>query len=215
MPTTLAIRAFDESTYVVNCSFKDEDAAPVIPNVITWTLTNDAGTVINGRTGVVIAVPAASVDILLSGDDLDYADGPARILVIDGTYDSPLGTDLPIRESVRFLIEDLVGPSALTFKDQMASDLSAFFNVNEFAELVTYAGTVITAIVEHQQDQQMTPERTVKLAALFVKVGNVPIPAYRDPVIIDGDTWHVIQVPGEDQEGVWKLGIEKESRPLL
>jgi len=215
MPTTLTTRAVDESTYIVNCAFKDENAAPVIPNVITWTLTNDMGTVINARQDVVIAVPAASVDILLSGMDLDYADGSARILTIDATYNSPLGSDLPLRESIRFLIEDLVGPAALTFKDQMESDLAAFFNTNEFAESVTYAGTVITAIVEPEQDQQMTPERTAKRAALFVKVGNVATPAYRDAVVIDGDTWRVIQIPGEDEEGVWKLGIEKESRPTL
>jgi hypothetical protein len=96
----------------------------------------------------------------------------------------------------------------MTLKTQMATDLAVFFNSSEFAESVTYAGTAITAVVMPGQAIEaggsMTAERTVKRATLFVKASDVAAPAYRDAVVIDGDTWHVIQIPGED-EGVWEL----------
>jgi len=108
MPTTLTTRAIDESTLVVNCSFKDEDGIAVVPTKILWTLTDDAGVVINDREDIEITVPAASVDIVLSGLDLRYADGAARVLTINATYDSTLGSNLPLKDSVRFMVADLV-----------------------------------------------------------------------------------------------------------
>jgi hypothetical protein len=108
MPTTLTTRAIDKSTYVINCAFTDENGAPVIPESISWTLTNDVGTVINSRTSVDIAVPAASVDIVLSGEDLDYTDGAARVLTVNAVYDSSLGSNLPLKDSVRFMVSNLV-----------------------------------------------------------------------------------------------------------
>lgn len=107
----------------------------------------------------------------------------------------------------------------MTLKTQMATDLAAFFNSDEFAESVTYAGTAITAVVMPGEIMEaggsMTAERTVKRATLFVKATDVAAPAYRDSVVIDGETWRVIQIHGEDEEGVWELGIEKEMKPML
>lgn len=107
----------------------------------------------------------------------------------------------------------------MTLKTQMATDLAAFFNAGEFGESVTYAGTAITAVVTERrgtgEENVMTAERTVKQASLYVKASDVAAPAYRDAVVIGSDTWHVIQIPGTDEEGVWMLGIEKESRPVL
>jgi hypothetical protein len=218
MPTTLTTRAVDESTYIVNCAFKDENAAPVIPNVITWTLTNDTGIVINARQDVVIAVPAASVDILLTGMDLDYADGAARILTIDATYNSPLGSDLPLRESIRFLIEDLVGPAALTFKDQMESDLSAFFNTNEFAETVSYtavggAAANITAVVERNavfQEPYVRGPNTAH-ADIFVTKGQVSNPQFGDLYVFDSYTWEMDPSRGViyEDDNIYQIGLER------
>lgn len=104
MPATLLPRATDENVYTVKCAFEDENGLPTVPDSIAWTLTNDQGAVINGRQAVSVPVPAASIDIVLAGLDLDYADGPARIVLIEAIYDSSLKDDLPIRESVRFLI---------------------------------------------------------------------------------------------------------------
>lgn len=108
MPTTLTTRAIDKSTYVINCAFTDEAGAAVIPDSITWTLTDDAGTVINSRSAVAVAPPAASIDIVLSGNDLKYSDGAPRVLTINAVYDSTLGSNLPLKDSVRFMVSDLI-----------------------------------------------------------------------------------------------------------
>lgn len=100
----------------------------------------------------------------------------------------------------------------------MAADLSVFFNANEFAESVTYAGNAITAIVERslgKRENSVTAQGSVKQATLFVKESDVSAPAYRDAVVIDGDTWHVIEIPGRAEEGIWRLEIETEMKPVL
>ena len=77
---------------------------------MTWSLLEPDGTVVNEREDVTVS-PAESVTIVLSGDDLamDEAYDVERILLIEGTYDSDLGSDLPLRDQLTFTIEDLVG----------------------------------------------------------------------------------------------------------
>ncbi len=98
MATILAARAVEQSTYVVTVEFTDEDGNPVVPNSIVWTLSTEGGQIQNGRADIPIAAPAASVDVVLSGDDLDIGDELATNLVftVDARYDSALGTDLPL-----------------------------------------------------------------------------------------------------------------------
>jgi hypothetical protein len=108
MPVELTTRAVDKSTYIVTCSFSDENGDAVVPNTLTWTLTDEDGTVINDREDVEVSVPAASYDIVLSGDDLKYSDSWYRVLTIEATYDSDAGDDLPLRESCKFSVDDLV-----------------------------------------------------------------------------------------------------------
>lgn len=109
MPTTLTTHAVEESTFIITASFTDEDGNAVTPSTLKWTLTDDAGNVINSREDVSIA-PASSVDIVLSGDDLALSGyGPAfRILTIEGTYSSDAGSDLPLKDSVKFVVDNLV-----------------------------------------------------------------------------------------------------------
>jgi hypothetical protein len=112
VPLTLDAHAIDQSTYVVVASFTDEDGAAVAPNTITWTLMDEAGNVINSRSAVVVAAPASSINIVLSGDDLDPAESKHRVIRIDATYDSTLGNDLPLIETANFIIDDLLEPLA-------------------------------------------------------------------------------------------------------
>ena len=105
---SLPTRAADKSTYVVSISFYDAAGDSVVPTSVAWTMTNGAGTVINSRSAVV-AVPAATIDLLLGADDTDYEDGPARLIVVDAVYTSTEGSDLPLRGSVIFRIEDVRG----------------------------------------------------------------------------------------------------------
>jgi hypothetical protein len=107
MPSVLSTNAVDKSTYIVTAAFTDEDDAAVAPTTLTWTLTDDLGTVINDREDVEVESPSSSEDIVLSGDDLAVADGSVRILTVEGTYNSDAGSGLPLKDQVRFTIEDL------------------------------------------------------------------------------------------------------------
>lgn len=100
--------ATEESTYVVTVAFRDESGASVIPTAVTWTLTNEIGTVINSRDDVV-ATPASSINIVLTGDDLSVGEnGVKRILVVSATYNSTYGTGLSLKAAATFDIENLV-----------------------------------------------------------------------------------------------------------
>lgn len=109
MATTLSVEAIEQSTYVITVNFYDEDSLAVVPNEASWTLTDEAGNVINSREDVAIEALAASVDVVLSGDDLAVAGATeaGRIFTVAGTYDSSLGSDLPFRDHVRFVVEGL------------------------------------------------------------------------------------------------------------
>jgi hypothetical protein len=107
MPTTLSTRANDKSTYAITATFTDEDDVAVIPTTVSWSLSDDRGTIINARTLVSIT-PATSIEITLSGNDLKFSDGKWRVLTIQATYTSNLGTGLPLKDQVTFSIEDLI-----------------------------------------------------------------------------------------------------------
>ena len=105
-------KANEQSTFALVASFKDEEGDAVIPNTITWTLSDEDGNTINEREDVEIAVPDSSVTIVLSADDLQISNGFAglaekRILTIEATYDSDLGMDLPLTESAHFVVNNL------------------------------------------------------------------------------------------------------------
>lgn len=110
MSVKLSRIATEESTYVVTATFTDEDGAAVVPKEITWTLTDSEGTVINSRKAVSIT-PAASVDIVLSGADLDVTEtrNGVREILISALYDSALGADLPLNAAAVFIVENLAG----------------------------------------------------------------------------------------------------------
>lgn len=103
----------EKSTCVVQVVFKDEDGDLVVPDSIAWSLLDRTGTVINSRTGVAVAVPASTIEIVLSNLDLAFQTGESgsavRSLLVQAVYDSDNGNNLPMKDTYRFLIEDLVG----------------------------------------------------------------------------------------------------------
>ena len=107
MTTVLTTTAAEEGTYVVVAAFTDEDDAAVVPDTVTWTLTNATGTVINSRLHVA-PTPASTISIVLSGDDLKAADGLARRVTVEATYTSNYGSGLPLNADCTFHLEDLV-----------------------------------------------------------------------------------------------------------
>ena len=105
--TTLTVSAIDRSTYIVTCAFTDDDGSAVVPDSLTWTLTDGSGTVVNEREDVSVSSPAASEDVVLSGDDLAYSDGAVRVFTVEATYTSDAGAGLPLKAACRFSVEDL------------------------------------------------------------------------------------------------------------
>lgn len=114
--TTIQEHLAEESTGVFTCAFKDANGEGVTPSSATWTLTDTSGTVINSREAVAISSLAASVDVVLSGDDLAISSGfdgvaEERVLTVEYVYDSDEGTDLPGKGECRFFIDSLVAVS--------------------------------------------------------------------------------------------------------
>jgi hypothetical protein len=110
VPVTLDEEANEESTYVLSVSFADENGDPVTPNAgLTWSLTDLTGNVINAREDVALT-PATSVTIVLSDADLALPDrsDPLRVVTLEGTYNSSLGNNLPLKDEARFKIRNLV-----------------------------------------------------------------------------------------------------------
>lgn len=110
MPTKLTVKANEKSTFVIEARFADENGAAVTPNSgLVWTLTDAAGKVINNKASVAIA-PASTVTIVLSGNDLaaGQLDDLRRVLTIEGTYNSSLGNNLPLKDQAEFSLYNLV-----------------------------------------------------------------------------------------------------------
>ena len=109
MSTVLTVKAVEKSTYVVTAAFTDEDGAAVVPaSPVVWTLTDADGTQI--ATGSVPA--AAEVIIVLTCDDLavtEQVKTTQRIIIVETTYDSSLGSGLCLRDSATFFLENIMG----------------------------------------------------------------------------------------------------------
>ena len=108
MPVELDVAAMEGGTLIITAGFKDENKQSVVPNELFWTLSDMAGTVINGRDRVSMA-PAETVDLVLRGDDLALPEGRDawRILTLEWTYDSDAGSNLPMNDSAFFKVKNL------------------------------------------------------------------------------------------------------------
>jgi hypothetical protein len=110
MPTTLTTDAVERSTFVIRASFTDEAGAAVAPNSgLAWTLSDVASNVVNSRDTVTIT-PATTITIVLHGADLAISEAyrdNRRLLTIEGTYNSSLGSNLEIVDQVAFSVVNL------------------------------------------------------------------------------------------------------------
>jgi hypothetical protein len=108
----LAQEAVEKSTFIVPVSFFDEEDGPAAPSSATWTLTDQYGVVVNGRSAVPVQPLAATVNILLTGNDLRMLgemDSGVRLLLVSATYNSELGSDLSLQDEIEFAVRPLVG----------------------------------------------------------------------------------------------------------
>lgn len=108
---TLTREAVEKSTYAIEVEFKNEDGEYTTPNELTWSLTDGDGNVINSRNQFAVT-PFSSGEFVLTGNDLLIQDSEAspaeRRFLIEGTYDSTRGNNLPIREECVFYVRDLI-----------------------------------------------------------------------------------------------------------
>lgn len=110
MPTTIELKAVRRSTFALTFAFDDP------PTTLFWILTDLTGNVINNRGNEEITTPTATVTITLEGPDLDFygsdemnAAQVGRRLIVHGTYDSSLGSDLDLVEFAEFSIINVPG----------------------------------------------------------------------------------------------------------
>ncbi len=112
MPIILGTKAPERSTYGVSAIFTD-DGESFVPKTLFWTLSKTDASIVNDREDVEVETPAATVTIVLKNLDLvlDAAYDLFRIFTLTGTYDSVLGSDLPILMEVAFEIDPAVNVS--------------------------------------------------------------------------------------------------------
>lgn len=111
--TQFTVKPAEKGTAKVTASFTDEAGTAVSPNggTLTWTLTDQRGTVINSRSAVAIS-SSSTVNVVLSGDDLSLALGdPIRVITFECLYNSTLGSNLPLKIQGIFTIENLYAVS--------------------------------------------------------------------------------------------------------
>lgn len=108
----LARPADEESSYTIKLRFLDEDGDPLAPTTLLWTLTTEAGIVVNGRYRQTVAVPAATTYVTLYGNDLQLVDKQVlyenRIFTYEGTYNSTYGNNLPIKGQIFFPVRNII-----------------------------------------------------------------------------------------------------------
>ena len=108
---TIGISPVKLGTIIFTVQFLTDAGLAATPKTLTWSLTNEAGTVINSRNRVSVT-PAASNVIVCSGADLqlltgETADYVHRRFIAEGTYDSTtLGDNLPVKEVAAFVLEN-------------------------------------------------------------------------------------------------------------
>lgn len=102
----------EQGTYAIKFTFKDEFGNLVTPATLYWWLTDLSGTVINDRSEVEITpitnphylvLTDADLSMITHTDDFDY-----RVITLKGTYNSDLGSGLPLVYAVMFKLDNLL-----------------------------------------------------------------------------------------------------------
>lgn len=113
-PIILDPPARERSTCLIRLGPLDEAGEAATLTSLAWTLTNEAGVVINARSNIALTGPALVDPVLvLTGLDLAVEAGEGlelvyRRITLVGTYDSDRGTGLAITEELYLPIKPLV-----------------------------------------------------------------------------------------------------------
>ncbi len=108
----------------------------------------------------------------------------------------------------------------MSFKTQMVSDLSVFFETDEFAESVTYtpysgSAQTIDAIVQYGPDEAEKASMVYDIVKVRVKASDVSQPVYMDKITLsNGENWFAQQwTYGVNQ--TWEIICTSEERPKM
>jgi len=114
MTIEISTHAKEESTFIIQMTFTDEDGDAVVPQSIKWHLMDINGLAyINSRQDVAVASPSSVVDVVLYGDDLQILSTEShksevkRKFIVEATYNSDLASNLPLKGETVFTIDNL------------------------------------------------------------------------------------------------------------
>ena len=97
------------TTFGVECAFRDESKVLITPNSAVWSLLDQHGNIINSRSTIAITPIDDTVTIVLSGADTEITEDTnsrtyRRFIRVNAVYTSSLGSDLPLVNSMQFLV---------------------------------------------------------------------------------------------------------------
>ncbi len=104
----------------------------------------------------------------------------------------------------------------MTLAEQILADDSIFYNTDEFAEVITYAGVGIDAHVEYGEKIESPDGSIYYTAVLTAKIADVPTATYRDVVVIDSVTWYVSHEESTRRNQYDnEIALSRDERPKL
>ena len=112
MAITVLNNANEQSTYIVLIQFVDEAGNTVVPVTAKWSLRDNSGAIVNGRSAVSIISLATTISIILSTADTSYLANTkiSRILTVEAIYNSSTyGNGLQLNDECVFVIQPLTG----------------------------------------------------------------------------------------------------------
>lgn len=125
MAFELKTRATEQGTLILEGTAMVGTSAVVPNGNVLWTLTKLDGTVINSRQDVSVTPSGSLITIALSDNDLQmFSDDPVqsvrygttvarlkvgkRVLLVEFTYNSSAGNNLPVKDQVFFQVEEVI-----------------------------------------------------------------------------------------------------------
>lgn len=125
MAFELKTRATEQGTLILEGTATVGTSAVVPNGDVLWTLTKLDGTVINSRQDVSVTPSGSLITIALSDNDLQmFSDDPVqsvklgttvvrlkvgkRVLLVEFTYNSSVGNNLPVKDQVFFQVEEVI-----------------------------------------------------------------------------------------------------------
>jgi len=110
----------------------------------------------------------------------------------------------------------------MPFADAITTDLSVFFNTDEFAKSVTYTplnreGTTIPIIIASSDESLQSPQPAGDQLVILARESDVASPNPQgDTFTIDSETYYLTKnEAGPKPDGIWRLRISRSERRQL